>query len=740
MNPRNSAAGTIRQLDPNLAAERPLSMWCYAIGVNDLQLSSHWQALEWLREQGFRVNGDVKQLATEDEVVEQCLRWQERRGALDFEIDGVVVKVDDFELQRRLGVVGRDPRWAIAWKFPPTTAVTRLNAINWNVGKFGDLHPFAALEPVHVGGVTVKAATLHNEEDLARKDVRVGDDVIVLRAGDVIPQVVSPAPHAVERPDRREPPLPPERCPFCDTPTVKRGVFTRCPNRECPERRWQLLTTFAHVMDIDGLGEKQVALFQRLGLVRTVADFYRLDRDALLELEGFGRGERGPAAARRSRRAARGRSARAVRGRDRGRRLRHRPQPRAAVPLGRRAARRHAGADRRDARDRPDGRASSSTPSSRSCGRCSTSCAASSSSRRRARRPAKGRWPARRSCSRARCPTSRARRRRSGSPARAARSRAASPRRRATSWRAPHPAPSSRRPSGSASRSWTKPNCYSYWIPADSLRRWLLARMPRVSPGRSPIRMSSLVRASAVGVVALALVVPSGATAAAKKPKHTVTVNQVDALPKTTSKNLNRKCGKSKSATKIRKRSTSRPTKNRVRTVTYYCSGGTRTQLWIKKLTKTVTVPGPPVVVPATPAPAPKGFRLTLLHNNDGESKYIVGDSIAGYGGITRFKTVLDRARTEAAADAVPANVDKGTVTVSSGDNFLAGPEPARVLPALRLGRRPVLRLGRDRRPRLRRGDDRQPRVRLRACPARPVRGLRAQRRAVPDRQHRLLG
>ena len=288
MNPRNSAAGTIRQLDPNLAAERPLSMWCYAIGVNDLQLSSHWEALEWLRAHGFRVNGDVKQLSTEDAVVEQCLRWQERRGALDFEIDGVVVKVDDFELQRRLGVVGRDPRWAIAWKFPPTTAVTRLNAINWNVGKFGDLHPFAALEPVHVGGVTVKAATLHNEEDLARKDVRVGDDVIVLRAGDVIPQVISPAPHAVERPDRGAPPRPPERCPFCDTPTVKRGVFTRCPNRECPERRWQLLTTFAHVMDIDGLGEKQVALFQRLGLVRSVADFYRLDRDALLELEGFG--------------------------------------------------------------------------------------------------------------------------------------------------------------------------------------------------------------------------------------------------------------------------------------------------------------------------------------------------------------------------------------------------------------------------------------------------------------------
>ena len=185
--------------------------------------------------------------------------------------------------------------------------------------------------------------------------------------------------------------------------------------------------------------------------------------------------------------------------------------------------------------------------------------------------------------------------------------------------------------------------------------------------------MSSLVRASAVGVVALALVVPSGATAAAKKPKHTVTVNQVDALPKTTSKNLNRKCGKSKSATKIRKRSTSRPTKNRVRTVTYYCSGGTRTQLWIKKLTKTVTVPGPVVTVPASPAPAPRTFRLTLLHNNDGESKYGVGDSIVNYGGVTRFKTVLDNLRGEADAFPTDATEDKGTVVVTSGDNILAG-------------------------------------------------------------------
>jgi DNA ligase (NAD+) len=290
MNPRNSAAGTIRQLDPALAAERPLSMWCYGIGVTEgLALGSHWEALEWLREHGFRVNGDVLRLDSEDEVVAQCLAWQDRRGALEFEIDGVVVKVDDTEIQRRLGVVGRDPRWAIAWKFPPTTAVTRLNDVKWSVGKFGDLHPYAELEPVHVGGVTVKQATLHNEEDLARKDVRVGDDVIVLRAGDVIPQVLSPAPHAVERKGRRRPPRPPRRCPVCSTPTVKDdGVFTRCPNRDCAARRWQLLTHFAAAMDVDGLGEKLVSLFLERGLVRTAGDLYRLTAEQLTALERMG--------------------------------------------------------------------------------------------------------------------------------------------------------------------------------------------------------------------------------------------------------------------------------------------------------------------------------------------------------------------------------------------------------------------------------------------------------------------
>jgi DNA ligase (NAD+) len=294
MNPRNSAAGTIRQLDPKLAAERPLSMWCYGVGITEgIAFERHYDALMWLREHGFRVNDGVALLDSENEVVAQCLAWEERRGQLDFEIDGCVVKVNDFALQRRLGVVGRDPRWAIAWKFPPTTAITRLHDVQWNVGKFGDLHPFAVLEPVHVGGVTVKLATLHNEEDVVRKDIRPGEDVIVLRAGDVIPQVLSPAPHVAEAKERPPVARPPERCPFCNTKTVKAEgeVFTKCPNRACPERQWQLLKHFVSrgAMDVDGLGEKQVAQLQRAGLVRTPADYYRLTADQLTALEGFGK-------------------------------------------------------------------------------------------------------------------------------------------------------------------------------------------------------------------------------------------------------------------------------------------------------------------------------------------------------------------------------------------------------------------------------------------------------------------
>lgn len=280
MNPRNSAAGTVRQLDPRLAAGRPLSFWAYQLGVvsGGLGFATHRAALEWLREAGFPVHPDIRVLASEDAVVAQCEQWQQRRGSLDFEIDGVVVKVNDLELQRRLGVVGREPRWAVAWKFPPTTAVTTLLDIGWNPGKFGDLHPYAMLEPVHVGGVTVKQATLHNEEDLARKDLRVGEPVIVLRAGDVIPQVVAPAPHVAERSARPQRPRPPEHCPVCGTRTVKPegSVFTKCPNHACPGRRIQLLTHFVAAMDIEGLGERQVLAFMERGWVQGAADIYRL--------------------------------------------------------------------------------------------------------------------------------------------------------------------------------------------------------------------------------------------------------------------------------------------------------------------------------------------------------------------------------------------------------------------------------------------------------------------------------
>ena len=202
MNPRNSAAGTIRQLDPKLAAERPLSMWCYGIGATD--------GVSLLDATGRRWSGCASTASASTATSSCCAarrrssrsawRWQERRGALDFEIDGVVVKVNDHELQRRLGVVGRDPRWAIAWKFPPTTAVTTAATPSCGTSaSSATCTRSPSLEPVHVGGVTVKLATLHNEEDLVRKDIRAGDDVIVLRAGDVIPQVLSPAPHVAEQ-------------------------------------------------------------------------------------------------------------------------------------------------------------------------------------------------------------------------------------------------------------------------------------------------------------------------------------------------------------------------------------------------------------------------------------------------------------------------------------------------------------------------------------------------------------
>jgi DNA ligase (NAD+) len=291
-NPRNTAAGSIRQLDPQLAASRPLSIWCYGVGaVEGLGFDAHHEWLDWLRDHGFKVNRDVGLHDTVDEVVAACKAWEERRDRLDFEIDGVVVKVDDLDLQRRLGVVGREPRGAIAWKFAPTTATTVLKQVVWNVGRTGHMVPAAVLEPVQVSGVTVKLATLHNEQDLRRKDVREGDEVIVMRAGDVIPQVISPTAKAQRAKDRRPVPEPPERCPACGTPTVKPddGVWTVCPNRTgCPGQVFQAVKHFVGAMDIDGLGEENVRRFLSEGLIENFADLYDLTVDRLTALDGFG--------------------------------------------------------------------------------------------------------------------------------------------------------------------------------------------------------------------------------------------------------------------------------------------------------------------------------------------------------------------------------------------------------------------------------------------------------------------
>jgi DNA ligase (NAD+) len=292
-NPRNSAAGSIRQLDPKMAASRPLSIWCYGIGASEgLDVTTHSESLDWLRARGFKVNRDVEVHRDFSSVVSACHAWEERREQLDFEIDGVVVKVNDYAMQQELGVVGREPRWAIAFKFSPTTAVTRLHTIAVNVGRTGNMVPFAMLEPVVVGGVTVSKATLHNEEDIARKDIREGDEVVVMRAGDVIPQVVSPVTQRRTGKERRW--RPPSKCPQCGTPTVKPEgeVWTRCPNRkDCPGQIVQALKHFVSrgAMDIEGYGEKLVHRFYEEGLVRALPDLYKLTVERLEQLEGFQR-------------------------------------------------------------------------------------------------------------------------------------------------------------------------------------------------------------------------------------------------------------------------------------------------------------------------------------------------------------------------------------------------------------------------------------------------------------------
>jgi DNA ligase (NAD+) len=290
-NPRNAAAGSLRQLDPRVTAGRPLSTWFYGVGASEGEdFAAHHEVLDWLRKAGFRVNPDIHVVDSVDEIIARCREWQERRHQLDYDIDGVVVKVDDRALQTALGAVGRAPRWAVAYKFAPTTVQTRLRRIHINVGRTGVLNPWAELDPVEVGGVTVERATLHNEEDIRRKDLREGDMVIVQRAGDVIPQVVAPLTDL--RTGLEQPFSMPDECPSCGAPVVRvpGEVAVRCPNPECPAKRVEAIRHFVSkgAMDIEGVGDKLAERLVALGMIADAAGLYGLEAGQLAELERLG--------------------------------------------------------------------------------------------------------------------------------------------------------------------------------------------------------------------------------------------------------------------------------------------------------------------------------------------------------------------------------------------------------------------------------------------------------------------
>ncbi len=292
-NPRNAAAGSLRQLDSRVTARRPLDFIAYSVGdVDGAGLPrTHWELLEQLASWGFKVNPRNSRAQTIDDVATAALGWEHQRESLDYEIDGVVVKVNDRALHDELGSVGREPRWAIAYKFPPTQATTKLLNIGINVGRTGSLNPFAILEPVPIAGVVVKLASLHNEEDITRKDIRVGDVVIVQRAGEVIPQVIGPV--VSRRTGEERPFVIPDACPVCGAPVIKPEgeAMARCTGgASCPAQRYELIRHFASraAMDIEGVGEKLVAALIEAGLVSDAADLYSLRKEQLVELERLG--------------------------------------------------------------------------------------------------------------------------------------------------------------------------------------------------------------------------------------------------------------------------------------------------------------------------------------------------------------------------------------------------------------------------------------------------------------------
>ncbi|MBN1219743.1 MAG: NAD-dependent DNA ligase LigA [Anaerolineae bacterium] len=289
-NPRNAAAGSLRQLDSKITARRPLAMFSYAVGyVEGAEIRTQKEALDYLSALGFAVNPDILHTGDFQEVLNFIHTWMERRNQLPYDADGTVVKINNFNLQQHLGVVGNAPRWAIAYKFPAREATTKLWEIKTNVGRTGQITPYANLEPVNIGGVTVRQASLHNFDDLAKKDIREGDTVVVKRAGDVIPQVVKPILDL--RPAGSQPYQPPTRCPACGEPAVRLGdeVALFCINAACPAQLVRQIEYFVSrgAMDIDGFGIRVGDQLAQAGLVTDIADIYFLTRDQLLSLEGF---------------------------------------------------------------------------------------------------------------------------------------------------------------------------------------------------------------------------------------------------------------------------------------------------------------------------------------------------------------------------------------------------------------------------------------------------------------------
>lgn len=289
-NPRNAAAGSLRQLDPKVTASRPLFIYCYGVGeVVGRRFETHWEVLQTLKKWGLRVNPLAERCRGIEPAIAYHHRLERQRHGLPYETDGVVIKVNSLELQERLGTKARSPRWALAYKFAATQATTRVRDIVVNVGRTGAVTPIAVMDPVEVGGVTVSRATLHNEDELARKDVRVGDLVLIQRAGDVIPEVVMVIKE--ERPPDAKPFKMPKNCPVCGTPLVRPPgeAVTRCPNPDCQGALRRSILHFASkgAMDIDGLGEKIIDQLLEAGLVEKVSDLYRLTEGDLVPLERF---------------------------------------------------------------------------------------------------------------------------------------------------------------------------------------------------------------------------------------------------------------------------------------------------------------------------------------------------------------------------------------------------------------------------------------------------------------------